>query len=94
MNMKNETATNGGRHPAFETRLNSIRVSVWRNHGENGDWFNTVITRRYKDGEEWRETNALNGLADLALVIEGARLARDFIAEQERAMQPTEGVAP
>ncbi len=90
MGKKNETAINDAKLPVFDTRLNSIRVSVWRNHGENGEWFNTVITRRYKDGDEWRETNALNGLADLALMIEGARLARDFIAAEELRTQRIE----
>lgn len=70
--------------PAFEARLNHIRVSVWANEGENGArWFNTTITRRYKDGDEWRDTSTYSGLADLALVGEATRLARDFIAREE-----------
>ena len=69
--------------PAFEARLNNIRVSVWRNVGENGDWFNTVISRRYKDGDEWRDSNTFNGLADLAIVGEAYRLAREYITAQE-----------
>ena len=84
---KNDNTTNDGNRPSFEVRLNAIRVSVWLNHSENGDWFNTVITRRYRDGEDWKETNTFNGLADLALVLEGGRLAREFIADQEFSMQ-------
>lgn len=73
--------------PAFETRLNQIRVSVWENAGDNGSrWFNTTITRRYKDGDDWKDTSTFSGLADLALVAEATRLARDFIAEEE--LQP------
>ena len=72
-----------GNKPAFEARLNNIRVSVWQNTGENGDWFNTVITRRYKDGDEWKDSNTFNGLADLALVNEANRLAREFIVASE-----------
>ncbi len=93
MAKKTDTQSGDSKHPCWEVRLNSIRVSVWRNSGESGEWFNTVITRRYKDGEEWKETNALNGLADLALVLEGARLARDYIADQHRAMQHEEYAA-
>lgn len=69
--------------PEFETRLSNIRVSVWKNSGENGDWYNTVITRRYKDGDEWRDSNTFNGLADLALLSEATRLAREFIRAHE-----------
>ncbi|TWU62361.1 hypothetical protein V7x_40900 [Crateriforma conspicua] len=72
-----------GKKPAFESRLGNIRVSVWQNTSDNGDWFNTVITRRYKDGDEWRDTNTFNGLADLALVAEAYRLARQYITEHE-----------
>jgi hypothetical protein len=69
--------------PAYEIRLNHIRVSVWANSSERGTWFNTVLTRRYKDGEEWKDSNSFSGMADLALVAEGVRLARDFIARAE-----------
>lgn len=93
MAKKIDNSSSDGKRPSFEVRLNAIRVSVWRNHGESGEWFNTVITRRYKEGDEWRETNALNGLADLALVLEGARLARNYIADRERAMQHEEDAA-
>ena len=93
MTNKNDNTTSDGNRPSFEVRLNAIRVSVWRNQSENGDWFNTVITRRYRDGEDWKETNTFNGLADLALVNEGARLAREFIAGQELAVQHEGAVA-
>jgi hypothetical protein len=69
--------------PAYEIRLNHIRVSVWSNASDRGSWFNTVVTRRYKDGEEWKDSNSFSGLADLALVTEGVRLARDFISRAE-----------
>lgn len=78
---KKSTETN---KPAFEARLNQIRVSVWENNGDNGSrWFNTTITRRYKDGDEFKEATSFGGLGDLSLVIEAARLARNFIAGEE-----------
>lgn len=69
--------------PAFEKRLNHIRVTVWENQSEGKPWFNTVITRRYQDGTEYKDTNTFNGLADLALVAEAVSLARDFIRQRE-----------
>lgn len=73
--------------PAFEARLNHIRVSVWENTTNDGKkWFNTCATRRYQDGSEWKEATTFNGLADLALLAEAVRMAQDFIrrAEAER----------
>lgn len=69
--------------PAYEKRLNQIRVTVWENQSESGPWFNTVITRRYMEGTVHKEANTFNGLADLALVAEAVALARDFIRQQE-----------
>lgn len=67
--------------PVYEIRLAHIRVSVWANRSERGTWFNTVVTRRYRDGDEWKDSNSFSGLADLAIVVEGIRLARDYIAQ-------------
>ena len=68
--------------PVFEHRLNSIRVSVWKNDGDHGQFYNTVIVRRYKDGDDWHDSSSFNGLADLALVNEAARLAQAFITQE------------
>jgi hypothetical protein len=76
--VKNEKPT-----PAFEARLNHIRVSVWANSNNGKAWFNTVVTRRYRDGDEWKDSNSFSGLGDLALAAEGVRLAQDFIREQK-----------
>ncbi len=84
MTKKQKDSNNSGvSHPAFVRRLNHVRVSVWMNTGDNGNWFNTVITRRYRDGEEWKDSSAFNGLGDLALLAEGIRLAQNFIADNE-----------
>ena len=67
--------------PAFETRLGSIRISVWANENDRGVWFNTTIIRVFKEGDAWKESSSFSGLADLALLKEGIRLAREFIAK-------------
>lgn len=79
--MKNENKSK--QTPAFEARLNHIRVSVWENSANGKLWLNTVITRRYKDGDEWKDSNTFSGLGDLALVAEGVRLAQEFIRSKE-----------
>lgn len=70
--------------PAFEKRLGAIRVAIWANTSPaNETWWNVSIVRRYRDGEEWKEANTFNGLADLALVKEGVALAAAWIHAQE-----------
>lgn len=79
------TDKNSNGRPVFSARLRDLRVSVWFNERPDGQsWYSTTIVRRFRDGEEFRETNSLNGLADLALMAEAVRLARDYVALQER----------
>jgi len=76
------TTNNGAKEkgPVFEQKLGAIRVSVWRNSSDQGDWFNTVVTRRYRDNnDQWHDSNSFSGLSDLALLREALDLARDFI---------------
>jgi hypothetical protein len=41
-----------------------------------------AITRRYKEGEEYRDATTFNGLADLAVVSEAVLLAQQFIRQR------------
>ena len=43
--------------PAYEARLNHIRLTIWENVNKGSSYFNTVITRRYKEGDEFKESN-------------------------------------
>jgi len=70
--------------PMFERRLGHCRVAVWENQTSEGrKWFNVAITRRYKSGDDWKETATFNGLGDLALVSECVSLAKSWIASRE-----------
>lgn len=70
--------------PAFETRLGNVRVSVWKNSTENGEWYNIAPIRRYfdKEADEWKDSTTFSGLADLALLMEGLRMAREYVLAQ------------
>ncbi len=74
--------------PAYEARLNHIRLTVWENFSKGSSYFNTVITRRYKEGDEWKESCTFSGLGDLALVAEAVSLAREFV--RERTLKSTD----
>jgi len=60
---------NDNSKPIFESKLRSIRVSVFKNHGKDGKpYYNTQLVRRYKSGEnEWSNSSHFTGEADLVL---------------------------
>jgi hypothetical protein len=76
--------------PAYETRLNHIRLTVWENTTNDGKrWFNSSVTRRYQEGNDWKDSTTFNGLADLVLVAEAIRLAQEFIRRAEQEHVPS-----
>lgn len=75
--------------PLFSQQLGSIRASVWESQSDEGKTFhNVTLVRCYKDKSgDWQESSSFNGLADLALVREAARLAARFIEQHERQQE-------
>ena len=79
--------------PVYSHQFGAVRVAVWESKTDEGRmFFNTSLTRSYreKNSEEWKESSSFNGLADLALVREAARLAADFIERREAALRVAE----
>lgn len=77
--------------PAFDRRLGAVRIAIWENDSDDGTpWWNVSLVRRYKDGDDWKETGTFNGLADLALVKEAVNLAAAWITARETAVREVE----
>lgn len=74
--------------PVYDKRLGNIRLAIWENGSGDKKWFSASVTRRYKDGDEWKDATSFAGLADLAIVQQAITLAVDWIArrEDERAI--------
>ncbi len=53
--------------PVHEVRLGRIKAAIWENETQNGARHNVTLTRIYKDGEKWKDTNSF-GRDDLPLV--------------------------
>jgi hypothetical protein len=82
--------------PAYEARLNHIRLTIWENVNKGSSYFNTVITRSHlrlsyfntlltrscTEVDEWKESCTCRGRGDLALVAEAVSLAREFVRER------------
>ena len=41
-----------------EIPLGNITAAIWANKTKDGRvWFNVTVTRRYKDGDQWKDTS-------------------------------------
>lgn len=71
--------------PAFEAKLGSIRVTVWKNTNDSGAvWHNVTVERPYKNNDgEWSSSHSLTSVGDVTLAIEALQLAKTYIIAQE-----------
>jgi len=64
--------------PVHEVRLGRIKAAIWENETEKGTRHNVTLSRIYKDGEEWKDSNSF-GRDDLPLIAKVADQAHDWI---------------
>ena len=67
--------------PAHEIRMGAIRATIWENQTTNGTRFNVTVSRLYKDGEEWKQTESF-GRDDLQMLAKVIDLAHTWIFQQ------------
>jgi len=69
--------------PAAKFRVGWVAATVWANES-NGDkpFYNTVVSKSYKDGDEYKDTDQL-GHGDIMNGIKALERAEQFIAEQQ-----------
>ena len=71
--------------PAHKIRDGVLQVTIWRNHGEKGNWYSVIPTRSYKQGDEtWKETDSL-GFDDLLPMAKLFDQAHTWIMHQQAA---------
>lgn len=63
--------------PAGKFRLGNVTATVWK----NGEFYNTVLAKSYKDGDEWKDTDQL-GTGDLMNAVRVLQRAEEFISAQ------------
>ena len=76
--------------PVLDQRFNHIRLVIWENTNKGQVWHNVVITRRFRDGDEWKESSSYSGLGDLALVDEAVDMAKEFLRGKALESSSTE----
>jgi hypothetical protein len=87
--MKNNPPTTN--QPAHEFRLNGVRATIWKNDTEKGPRYNTTFERSYRDGEEWKSSNAF-GRDDLLALGFVATESLRWIMQQPTAQNPKPAV--
>lgn len=71
--------------PAHKIRNGVLQVTIWRNHGEKGNWYSVIPSRSYKQGDDmWKETESL-GSEDLLPMAKLLDLADTWIMHQKQA---------
>lgn len=78
-----ESSARGAR-PVASFKQGGVEVSVWKNHTEKGDMFNTTIRNSYKDDAsgEWKETASFSP-TDLAVLAQLSSQAFQTIGEMK-----------
>jgi hypothetical protein len=70
--------------PAHKIRSGVLQVTIWRNHGEKGNWYSVIPSRGYKQDDAWKETDSL-GFDDLLTMGKLFDLAHTWIMHQQQA---------
>ena len=73
-----------GNKPVHEITDGLLRAAIWQQDGEHGPHYSVTFRRRYKDGEEWKDSSSY-GRDDLLPLRELNREAYDWIRQQQRA---------
>lgn len=66
-----------GNQPEAKLRLGNVTATVWR----NGDFMNVVLSKSYKDGDDWKDTDNL-GHGDLMNAVRVLQRAEEYISAQ------------
>ncbi len=69
------------KQPVHVVRFGMIKVCVWQNQTRSGERHNVTITRLYRDGDVWRESNHF-GRDDVLLLAKALDLAHTWIYQQ------------
>ena len=70
--------------PTHVIKAGNIRAAIWANErDDNTIWFNVGISRRYKDGDEWKSTSSF-GRDELPVVNKAVDMAYKWILRHEQ----------
>ena len=73
--------SSSGNKPVHEIRFGRIKAAIRENPTENGVRHNVTLSRLYKDGDQWKDTQSF-GRDDLPLLAKVTDLAHTWIYSQ------------
>ena len=80
----------GKKQPTHEIKLGKIKVAIWANETEDHNvWFTTTISRLYKNGDGWKETNTLRR-DDLPIAMKAMDMAYSWLWRKQVQVQRAE----
>lgn len=72
--------------PAHKIRSGALEVAVWRQENDKGSWFSVTMSRSYKQGDEWKQSDSY-GTDDLLLLAKLLDQAHTWIISQPTKRQ-------
>ena len=73
--------------PVHEIRFGLIKACIWHNLTRAGERYNVTLTRLFKNGDTWKESNHF-GRDDLLVAAKVLDLAHSWIFQQDRSEKP------
>jgi hypothetical protein len=70
--------------PAHKIQVGTLKVTIWRNKGDKGNWYSVIPSRGYRQEETWKETDSL-GFDDLLTMAKLFDQAHTWIQHQQTA---------
>ena len=66
------------KRPAHSFRIGGVQASIWRNQGDNGDFYNATFETSYQKDGEWKSGKGY-GVIDLLCLSKAADMANTWI---------------
>ena len=80
--MEEPKAVDMNNQPAKKFRVGYVTATVWENESGDKKFFAVNLSRSYKDGDDWKNTDQL-GAGDLMNAMRVLDRAEQWIADQE-----------
>ena len=69
------------KRPIHEIRLGNVRATIWPNQKDQRTWYAVSVSRRYKQGSEWKDVTNFNH-DDLPVLVQAVQMAYSWIWRQ------------
>lgn len=80
---KQKASKDNSHRPVHVVRFGALKAAVWENETSAGKMFNVTVSRSYKDGDDWKESQSF-GLDDLLPLAKALDQAHTWICEERQ----------